>query len=210
MERDGIIAIPFLFLQNQIFERLKVIIIDNYDSFTYNLVHYFEALDVEVSVVFNDQVKLEELEAYDKIVLSPGPGLPREAGKLMDVIDQYACSKPILGVCLGFQALVEYFGGQLYNQECVKHGVAEMAQFDQNSKLFKDTAEHFKIGLYHSWAANPSNFPPTLKITAKSEHHVIMAFEHENLPIAGVQFHPESILSENGLKIVENFIFNFR
>lgn len=188
---------------------MKVIIIDNYDSFTYNLVHYFEALDAEVSVVFNDQVQINELEDYDKIILSPGPGLPKEAGQLMDVIEQYALRKPIFGVCLGFQALVEFFGGELYNQECVKHGVAERAQFDPNSKLFKDTAEHFKIGLYHSWAANPINFPPILKITAKSEQDVIMAFEHKKLPIAGVQFHPESILSENGLKIVENFIFNF-
>jgi len=188
---------------------LKVIIIDNYDSFTYNLVHYFEALDAEVQVVFNDHVNLEDLYSFDKIVLSPGPGLPSQAGKMMEVITHFASVKPILGVCLGFQALVEHFGGTLFNQPSVKHGVSEMAEFDQNSKLFENTADQFKIGLYHSWAADPKTFPNYLKITAKSENKVIMAFEHHSLPIAGVQFHPESILSENGLKIVENFIFNF-
>lgn len=189
---------------------MKILIIDNYDSFTYNLVHYFEALDAKVTVVFNDRIVLEEMNDFDKIVLSPGPGLPKDAGKLMEVIATYANSKPILGVCLGFQALVEYFGGSLYNQPCVKHGVAETAVFDQESKLFRHTSAEFKIGLYHSWAAEPLDFPNTLKITAKTKNNVIMAFEHVKLPIAGVQFHPESILSENGFKIVENFIFNFK
>ncbi|MFT5821859.1 MAG: anthranilate synthase component 2 [Crocinitomix sp.] len=171
--------------------------------------HYIEGFDVTVDVFYNDQIDLEKVKEYDKIVLSPGPGLPAEAGILMDVIAAYHETKPILGVCLGFQALVEYYGGSLYNQELVKHGVAEMANFDQKSRLFKNTADKFKIGLYHSWAASPSNFPSLLNITSTSENNVIMAFEHEKLPIAGVQFHPESILSEQGFKIVENFIFNF-
>lgn len=169
-----------------------------------------ESFDVRVDVVYNDVVDLESLRYYDKIVLSPGPGLPAEAGKLMDVIKQYHTVKPILGVCLGFQALVEFFGGELYNQCEVKHGVAENVRFNTNSCLFSETAEHFNVGLYHSWAAKKENFPPTLSVTATSEQGVIMAFEHKTLPLAGVQFHPESILSQYGKKIVENFIFKFR
>ena len=172
--------------------------------------HYIEGFDVPVTTVYNDQVNLEMVEEFDQIVLSPGPGLPHEAGKMNEVIAHYVTKKPILGVCLGFQALAEFFGGSLYNQKIVKHGIAELGHFDQNSKLFKNTAGKFKIGLYHSWAVSPENFPKCLSITGKSEHDVIMAFEHEELPVAGVQFHPESILSEHGKKIVENFIFNFR
>ncbi|NOQ75401.1 MAG: aminodeoxychorismate/anthranilate synthase component II [Crocinitomix sp.] len=188
---------------------MKILLLDNYDSFTYNLVHYIEGFDVTVDVFNNDKIALEKVKEYDKIVLSPGPGLPAEAGILMDVIAAFHKTKPILGVCLGFQALVEFYGGSLYNQEFVKHGVAEMANFDQNARLFKNTADKFKVGLYHSWAARPSNFPKQLNITSTSENGVIMAFEHEKQAIAGVQFHPESILSEHGFKIVENFIFNF-
>ena len=164
--------------------------------------HYIEGFDVTVDVFYNDKIELDQVKEYDKIVLSPGPGLPAEAGLLMDVIAEFHQTKPILGVCLGFQALVEFYGGILYNQPLVKHGVAEMAHFDQNARLFKNTADNFKIGLYHSWAANPNNFPTPLIITGKSEHDIIMAFEHETLPIAGVQFHPESILSEHGFKII--------
>lgn len=168
-----------------------------------------EAFDVKVEVVYNNEVNLDSLPEYDKIVLSPGPGLPHEAGKLMEVIKKYHQIKPILGVCLGFQAMVEFFGGQLYNQSTVKHGVAEKIQCTANSRLFSETATHFNVGLYHSWAAKKENFPPPLAITATSQNGVIMAFEHKTLPLAGVQFHPESILSQYGKKIVENFIFNF-
>lgn len=171
--------------------------------------HYMEGFDVSVTTVYNDEVDLETVGEYDQIVLSPGPGLPHEAGKMNAVIQRYAYEKPILGVCLGFQALAEFFGGKLYNQEKVKHGIAEKGNFNQNSKLFSNTADQFKIGLYHSWAVSPDQFPDCLTITGKSENDVIMAFEHKELPIAGVQFHPESILSEHGKKIVENFIFNF-
>lgn len=188
---------------------MKILLLDNYDSFTYNLAHYIEGFDVDVDVLYNNIIDLESVKNYDKIVLSPGPGLPNQAGKLMEIIAMYHHSKPILGVCLGFQALVEFYGGSLYNQELVRHGVAEKASFNQNSRLFENTADEFKIGLYHSWAANPETFPKEFEITSKSENDVIMAFEHYELPIAGVQFHPESILSEHGFKIVENFIFNF-
>lgn len=189
---------------------MKILLLDNYDSFTYNLVHYIEGFDLSVDVMYNDKVDLEQVESYDKIVLSPGPGLPKDAGKLMELIGAFHESKPILGVCLGFQALVEFYGGKLFNQELVKHGVAEKAKFNQDSRLFENTADEFKIGLYHSWAAQPSSFPEVFMITGNSENGVIMAFEHQNLPIAGVQFHPESILSEHGFQIVENFIFNFK
>jgi len=188
---------------------LKVLLLDNYDSFTYNLVHYVEGFDIEVDVIFNDQINLALVNDYDKIILSPGPGLPVDAGKLMQVIEEYATIKPIFGVCLGFQALAEYFGGNLYNQTMVKHGVAEYANFDLNSRLFSETAERFSVGLYHSWAVEKNNFPKSLDITAESENGVIMAFEHKTLPLTGVQFHPESILSQHGKKIVENFLFKF-
>jgi anthranilate synthase component 2 len=187
---------------------LKILVLDNYDSFTYNLVHYIEGFDVSVDVVFNDEVNLDLIPTYDKIVLSPGPGLPNEAGKLMEVIERCAGQLPILGVCLGFQAIIEHFGGTLFNQKEVKHGLAEEIRINRPSRLFEGTADRFQIGLYHSWAAEPSNFPNNLRITGISEHNTIMAFEHKNLPICGVQFHPESILSQFGHKIVENFIFS--
>ena len=171
--------------------------------------HYIEGFDIEVDVVFNDQLNTVNIDSYDKIVLSPGPGLPKDAGQMFSVIEKYAKTKPILGVCLGFQALVEFFGGDIYNMETVKHGVAVISTFDINSRLFKNTANQFKVGLYHSWAANMQNFPNTLQITGTSQNNIIMAFEHKKLPIAGVQFHPESILTEHGKKIVENFIFEF-
>lgn len=203
-------VIPFLFLYlHKYCLYLKVLLLDNYDSFTYNLLHYLEGFDAEVTVVFNDQFDLNTLHHFDRIVLSPGPGLPFEAGKMMEVISRAHQTIPIFGVCLGFQAIVEFLDGSLYNQEIVKHGVAEFITIDPTSKLFKETPTRFKVGLYHSWAANYHDFPSSLKISAKSENDVIMAFEHEKLPLAGVQFHPESILSENGKKIVENFILNF-
>ena len=188
---------------------MKILLIDNYDSFTYNVVHYLEGFDADVDVVFNDQIPFDNIMNYDKIVISPGPGLPNESGNLMPFISKFYNKIPILGICLGFQALVEFFGGKIYNQNEVKHGVAEQCYFKTDSKLFKDTPQHFKIGLYHSWAAKKSSFPNCLNITATSEHEVIMAFEHANLPICGVQFHPESIMTENGHQIIKNFLFRF-
>jgi anthranilate synthase component 2 len=188
---------------------LKVLLVDNYDSFTYNLVHYIEGFDVDVSVIFNDQINLEEVAQYDKIVFSPGPGLPADAGLMNEIISTYADSKPMLGVCLGFQAIVEVFGGQLYNQLEVKHGVAVKAQFDTSSTLFKETAPEFEVGLYHSWAVHEKDLPKVFKPTARSIEGVLMAFEHKTRPIFGVQFHPESILSQYGKQIVKNFLFNF-
>ena len=188
---------------------MKILLIDNYDSFTYNLVHYLEGFDCEVMVLRNDEINLEHLPHFDKLVLSPGPGLPKEAGSLTAIIEKFYTTKPILGVCLGFQAITEFFGGEIYNQPQVKHGVSEMCTFKQESRLFNGLPKQFKIGLYHSWAAKGATFPDPLSITATSEHNVIMAFEHTHLPICGVQFHPESILSEFGHEIIANFLNNF-
>ncbi len=188
---------------------MKVLILDNYDSFTYNLLHYVEGFDVEVDVCLNNEVDLATVGQYDKVILSPGPGLPKNAGKMPQLLEDYWDKLPILGVCLGFQALVEFFGGTLYNQTAVKHGISETCTVNLNSKLFNETAPHFKIGLYHSWAAERTSFPACLLETATSEKNIIMGFEHKTKPLAGVQFHPESILSQHGHQIVENFLFNF-
>lgn len=187
----------------------KVLLVDNYDSFTYNLAHYIDGVGASVDVVFNDQIIFEKLNDYSAIVLSPGPGLPYEAGQLMKLIKHSYNTHPLLGVCLGFQALIEFFGGTLYNQQCVKHGIQEEILTTSDARLFKDTHNPLTVGLYHSWAAKEDTFPKSLKITGRSKSDTIMAFEHVKLPIAGVQFHPESILSSHGKKIVENFIFSF-
>ncbi|MFD1551085.1 anthranilate synthase component II [Putridiphycobacter roseus] len=188
--------------------KLKVLLIDNYDSFTYNIVHYLEGVspNVLVDVFYNDQIPFDKLDQYDKIVLSPGPGLPKDAGDLFKLIQLTVNQKPILGICLGFQALVEFYGGEIYNQDEVKHGIAEYCLFDIESKLFQQTPNRFKVGLYHSWAARKENFPTNLKINATSEKGVIMGFEHMNQAVYGVQFHPESILTENGHQIFKNYL----
>jgi anthranilate synthase component 2 len=185
---------------------LKILLIDNYDSFTYNLVHYLEAQDATVVVWRNDEIDFQKLFDFDAYIISPGPGLPKEAGDLMRFIDEVISKKPILGVCLGFQAIVEYFGGEIYNQQHVKHGIAEKCLLTADSKLFKKIPKEFQAGLYHSWAAKKENFPDDLKITVISENETIMAFEHEQLPIFGVQFHPESVLTEHGHKMIRNFV----
>lgn len=184
---------------------MKVLLLDNFDSFTFNLFHYLEALGCEVSVVRNNGISIGEIAPYDKIVLSPGPGLPKDAGIMMEVINTYAEQKPILGVCLGMQALGVHFGGELYNQSAVKHGVAEKCIHDQNNRLFAGIPEEFEVGLYHSWAVNIEN-ATEIKPVAYSENEVLMAFEHRSFPVAGVQFHPESLLTEYGRNIMGNFL----
>ena len=188
---------------------MKILLIDNYDSFTYNLVHYLEAQGADVIVVRNDAIPFASINDFDKIVLSPGPGLPKDAGGQPKLIELAAHAKPILGVCLGFQALVEFFGGSIYNQEKVKHGVAEECSVDNSAALFEGIPSGINVGLYHSWAAKKENFPVSLNITAQSSSGVIMAFEHINLPVCGVQFHPESVLTEHGKKMIRNFLENF-
>lgn len=184
---------------------MELLILDNYDSFTYNLVHYCEALDINVTVIRNDVLNLDEVKAYDKIILSPGPHLPKNAGCMMELIERYYLTKPILGVCLGLQALAEFFGGELYNLDQVKHGVQGKCKRVGESQLLNQISSLYTIGLYHSWAVQEP-LPNMLQLTSKSEEGVVMSFEHKTLPIFGVQYHPESILTDEGKQIIKNFI----
>lgn len=187
---------------------MKIIVIDNYDSFTYNLVHLIAELGAEVSVVRNDQFALHELEAYDKIVLSPGPGIPCEAGLLLDVIAHYAGRKPILGVCLGHQAIGEVFGASLINLKQVFHGINTECQLTTDSPdyLFEGITTPFTIGRYHSWVVDQENFPDALEITAMSPDGEIMALRHRQHDIRGIQFHPESVLTPEGKTMLSNWL----
>lgn len=186
----------------------KILILDNYDSFTYNLVHYVEAnLDFEVDVFRNDEISLEEVDRYKTIILSPGPGLPKDAGILKELIKMYATTKKILGVCLGMQAIGEVFGGTLVNLNDVFHGVASpLNVLDKDDLLFKDLPNSFNIGRYHSWVIDNKGFPEELKITSVEENKQIMSLKHKDYDLYGVQFHPESILTEHGKKMISNFL----
>jgi len=187
----------------------KVVIIDNYDSFTYNLVHYLEDLSCEVTVFRNDEFDLDELKPFDKIVLSPGPGIPDEAGFLKQVIQTYASSKSILGVCLGQQAIGEVFGGSITNLDKVYHGVATKINIlVDDETLFDGLDKQLEVGRYHSWVINADDFPESLEITSTDENGEIMSLRHKTLDVKGVQFHPESVLTPNGKKILENWIKN--
>jgi anthranilate synthase component II len=186
----------------------NILIIDNYDSFTYNLVHYLEDLNAKVTVYRNDEFDIDELKKFDKILLSPGPGIPKEAGLLLDVIKKYASSKSILGICLGQQAIGEVFGGNLVNLEKVYHGVSSKVKVTKDDSLFNDLPAEFEVGRYHSWVINPDDFPEDLEITSVDENGEIMSIRHKNFDIKGVQFHPESILTPNGKKILENWLTN--
>lgn len=186
---------------------MKILVIDNYDSFTYNLVHLLNELGHEAEVWRNDKFKIEEVNAFDKILLSPGPGIPSEAGLLLDVIKTYAKTKSILGVCLGQQAIAEVFGGELYNLEKPVHGTAtNIVITDADELLFKGLQSGFKIGRYHSWAVKPENLPEELLVTATDEKGVMMALRHREFDVRGVQFHPESVLTENGKEMIANWL----
>lgn len=185
----------------------KIVVIDNYDSFTYNLVHLLQELDQEYVVWRNDKFKLEDIDAFDKILLSPGPGIPEEAGLLLDVIRTYAPHKSILGICLGQQAIAEVFGGTLFNMEKPLHGIAtNITVVDESEKLFRDFPKDSKIGRYHSWAVNKDTLPASLKVTAIDENGIIMALTHTEYDVRGMQFHPESVLTTNGKKLIENWL----
>jgi anthranilate synthase component 2 len=188
----------------------KVLVFDNYDSFTYNLVQIIErVLDIKVDVVKNDEITLEEVDKYDKIVLSPGPGIPEEAGILLELIKKYAPTKSILGVCLGQQAIAEAFGGSLINLSEIFHGVATSADFVKNdTKIFKNLSSGMEVGRYHSWVVNREDFPEELEITAVDKDGMIMALQHKTYDVHGVQFHPESILTPQGETIIKNFFLN--
>ena len=188
--------------------KMKILILDNYDSFTYNLVHMVEKITGNFPVVFrNDEISIEAVGNYDVIMLSPGPGIPNEAGILKDVIKSYAGIKPIFGVCLGLQAITEVFGGTIINLEDVFHGVAtEMRITDKDAVIFKDVPETFLAARYHSWAATDEGFPEEIQVTARDEDGLIQAIQHKIFPISAVQFHPESILTDVGEQLLRNFI----
>ena len=185
---------------------MKIVIIDNYDSFTYNLSHLVKELGAEVSVVRNDEFELEALDAFDKIILSPGPGIPSEAGLLLEVIRHYAGRKPILGVCLGHQAIGEVFGGKLTNLSTVFHGVATEGTQLGNDYLFDGLPERITMGRYHSWVVDREGWPEALEVTALSDEGQVMALRHREMDIHGTQFHPESVLTPDGRTMLENFI----
>ena len=186
---------------------MKIVIIDNYDSFTYNLSHLVKELGAEVTVVRNDQFRLEELEQYSKIILSPGPGIPSEAGLLLDVIRTYAGRKPILGVCLGHQAIGEVFGAKLENLSDVFHGVATPCHIIADDPVFSGLPAEITIGRYHSWVVSREGLPACLEVTAVSDEGQIMALRHRELNIRGIQFHPESVLTPDGKKMLQNWLF---
>ena len=185
----------------------KILIFDNYDSFTYNLLHTVQSLGhTDVDVIRNDRMRLEEVEQYDKIILSPGPGLPEEAGLLLPLIERYAATKCILGVCLGHQAIGQLFGAKLENIPHVFHGVQTPAQIVAEDYLFAGLPEEMEVGRYHSWIVSSENFPSELQITALDKEGTIMALRHRTLDLHGVQFHPESILTPQGTAIIRNFL----
>lgn len=186
----------------------KVLVLDNYDSFTYNLVHYIESdPNYEVDVFRNDEISIEAVDQYNTIVLSPGPGLPKDAGILKAVIETYAPTKKILGVCLGMQAIGEVYGGSLENLNTVFHGVASTLNVtDTNDLLFKNLPKQFEVGRYHSWVISNNSFPETLHITSVEEHGQVMSLKHKEYQLYGVQFHPESILTDHGKEMIQNFL----
>ncbi|MBC7946736.1 MAG: aminodeoxychorismate/anthranilate synthase component II [Chitinophagaceae bacterium] len=194
---------------------MKVLVFDNYDSFTYNLVHLVEKiLHQQPDVYRNDQLPLEKVGAYDKIILSPGPGIPDEAGMLLPLIKEYASSKSILGVCLGHQAIGQAFGGKLINLSTVYHGVATKIEVGSKgvngteikSPLFEGLPRELEVGRYHSWIVSDENFPSDLEVTARDENNYIMAMQHTKYDVQGVQFHPESVLTPDGEKILRNWL----
>ena len=187
---------------------MKLLILDNYDSFTYNIVHAVRELGVEPTVRRNDRITLDEVDAFDKIIISPGPGVPSEAGILTQLLERYAESKPILGVCLGHQAIGERFGARLRNLPQVYHGIRSTITVTVPDYIFAGLPEHLEVGRYHSWVVDSKGLPDCLEVTAVSPDGEIMAMRHRTLDVRGVQFHPESILTPQGLTIIKNWITN--
>jgi anthranilate synthase component 2 len=186
----------------------SILIIDNYDSFTYNLVHLVNEIGLQCEVWRNDKFNIDDVDAYDRIILSPGPGIPSEAGLLLEVIEKYSSSKSIFGVCLGQQAIAEVFGGKLYNLPQPMHGIATPIKVtDKQERLFTGLPEVFKVGRYHSWVVDENALPDVLKITAIDEaDNSLMALSHKEYDVRGVQFHPESILTEFGKEMMKNWL----
>jgi anthranilate synthase component 2 len=184
-----------------------ILLLDNYDSFTYNLLHYIEALGAPVVVYRNDEITIEDVAAFDHIILSPGPGLPDEAGIIKEVIARYASEKPILGICLGMQAIGEVFGAKLQNLNTVHHGVATVIEVtDPSDVLYQNLPQQLTVGRYHSWIIDPATLPETLVVTAQTPEGQTMSLRHTSLPVCGVQYHPESILTPFGKTILQHWL----
>jgi anthranilate synthase component 2 len=188
---------------------MKILVLDNYDSFTYNLVYIVRQLGygAQMDVFRNDKISLEDVAQYDKIILSPGPGVPENAGIMPELLKKYGATKSILGVCLGHQAIGEAFGGDLINLSEVLHGVASVVKVEDDL-LFKGIPDTFSIGRYHSWVVNENTLSPDLEVIARTPDNQIMALRHKQFDVRGVQFHPESILTENGVQILKNWLEN--
>ncbi len=187
---------------------MRLLVLDNYDSFTFNLVHILRADGADLDVRRNDEIALADIALYDKILISPGPGIPSEAGVLPELLRTYSTTKDIFGVCLGLQAIGESFGGTLHNLERVMHGVATPVRVVEEDVLFRNVPEQFMAGRYHSWVVNREGLPECLTITAVDEKGFIMGLHHKTLRIRGVQFHPESVLTEHGTTMVLNWLHN--
>lgn len=182
-----------------------IAIIDNYDSFTYNLVHYIEQFSADIKVFRNDKINVSELNKFSKIVISPGPGMPDEVPLLSQIFQNFVTTKPILGVCLGMQAIAEFYGSKLSNLSNVLHGVTWPCNFDSDEPLFKGIKTPMEVGHYHSWVVDDETLSPELKVIARDENNTIMAIKHIKFPLYGVQFHPESVLTPQGKKMIENW-----
>ena len=190
---------------------MKILVFDNYDSFTYNLVHILRELGYSsrMEVYRNDKIALEDVAQYDKILLSPGPGIPSEAGIMLELIEQYGPTKSILGVCLGHQGIAEVYGASLYNMEEVLHGIAtDILILDEDEVVFRGVPRKIEVGRYHSWAVIPSTVKGDLRITARDQDQEIMAIRHNQYDVVGLQFHPESVLTDNGKQMIQNWIEN--
>lgn len=185
---------------------MKLLIIDNYDSFTYNIVHAVRQLGIEPVVKRNDELTLDEVEEYDKIIISPGPGIPEEAGLMPEVLRRYAATKPVLGICLGHQAIGERFGAALRNLPQVYHGIRSTITVTRPDYIFEGLADKIDVGRYHSWVIDKDTLPEELEVTAMSDDGEIMAVRHRSLDVRGLQFHPESILTPDGLTMINNWL----
>lgn len=186
---------------------MKILVLDNYDSFVYNLVYLLRELSNDVTVCRNDKISLEDVNNYDKILLSPGPGIPSEAGIMLDLVEQYAATKSILGVCLGHQGIAEVFGGTLENMSNVLHGISDKAIItDSTERLFRVLPTEFEVGRYHSWTVIPESVPDSMKVTAVDAEGRILGLSHKTYDIKGVQFHPESVLTQHGKEMLQNWL----
>ena len=186
---------------------MKILVLDNYDSFTYNLVHIIRELGFEFEVHRNDKISIAEVERFDKILLSPGPGIPDEAGIMKEVVRKYGATKSILGVCLGHQGIAEVYGAKIYNIKNVLHGVTSMVKIgDPTNKLFRGMPERFRVTHYHSWAVAPDSINGSINVTATNDAGLVMSFSHKTFDVHGVQFHPESVMTEHGKLLIGNWL----